>query len=440
MKKSTLIVVVIALTLGAFVYFYDSKRTPKTVAEETSKPAFSSKPADFSRVTLQRKSDTAVLVKKGTAWQLTEPVEARADAATITGITADLQNLEIQRSFAAGNDLSRYGLSNPAAKIEFQDAKGAQHTIQLGDKDFSGNSVYALVDSSKPQTVDLVPSSLLDDAEKSVNDLRDRSILDLNGARVTAITLHDSSGAIALKKALVGWEITEPHPTLADSEAADSLVSSLSTDKFTVVASETASDLAKYGLAHPDVTVDATAKDGKQFHLAFSKKGADYYGRDLGRPIIFSVDATIYNSFDKKFFDLRDKEILHVDPTSIATISVKNANGSVECSQGKIDEWTMLQPAADKGKSVQGWKLTDPIQNARAMQIYDAPSAAILAHLKNPAITVTLTDKSGKTTTVEISAQVKNSVFVKTRSAPQVYELNKQILTDLGFKASDLLI
>ncbi len=440
MKKSTLIVVLVALALGAFVYFYDSKHTPKTSTEGTNKPAFSSKPADFSSITLQRKGDTAILVKKGSGWQLTKPIEAKADLAAVSGITADLRNLEIQRSFAVDNDLSKYGLATPAAKIEFQDAKGAQHTIQIGDKDFSGNSVYALVDSSTARKVDLLPSSVLDDAEKSVNDLRDRSILDLNGAQITALTLHDSSGTVSLKKAQAGWEITEPHSALADSEAADSLISSLSTDKFTDVASETPSNLSKYGLAHPDVTLDATAKDGKQFQLALSKKGANYYGRDLGRPIIFTLDSVIYNSFDKKFFDLRDKQVLHFDSSAISTITVKNPNGTFECSQGKSDEWTMLQPAADKGKSVQGWKLTDPIENARATQIYDAPSASVLAHLKNPAKTVTLADKSGKTTTIEISKAVKDSVFVKVSSAPQVYELNKQILTDLGFKASDLLI
>lgn len=439
MKKSTLIILVIAIALGAFVYFYDSKHAPKTSAEETFKPAFSAKPADFSSITLERKSDAVVLQKKGSSWELTKPIESKADSATVDGITADLRNLEIQRSFAAGDDLSKYGLASPAAKIQFQDAKGAQHTIELGDKDFSNNSVYALIDSSKPQSIALLPASLLGDAEKSVNDLRDRSILDMSDSQVTALTLHDASGTIALKKAQAGWEISQPKPTLADSEAVDSMVSSLSTDKFTKVASETPSDLAKYGLAHPDVTLDATGKDGKQFRLAFSKKGNDYYGRDLSRPIIFSVDSTIYSSFDKKFFDLRDKEILHFDPTNVASVTVQNANGLIECSQGKTDEWKMVQPAADKGKAVQGWKLTDPIENARATEIYDAPSASILARLKKPVITVTFTDKSGKKTIVEISAADKDSVYVKTSDAPQVYKLNKQILTDLGFKAADLL-
>ncbi|MGC1105910.1 MAG: DUF4340 domain-containing protein, partial [Candidatus Acidiferrales bacterium] len=146
------------------------------------------------------------------------------------------------------------------------------------------------------------------------------------------------------------------------------------------------------------------------------------------------------NSFDKKFFDLRDKSILQFDPTTITTVTIQNANGTIECSQGKEDQWSVLEPVADKGKSVQSWKILDPIQNARATQIYDAPLPAVLAHLKKPAIQVILTDKSNKTTTIQISAASDNSVYVRTSAGPEVYEVNTQILKDLGFKVSDLLI
>jgi hypothetical protein len=440
MKKSTLIVVVTAIALGCFVYFYDSKHTPKTSAKETAKPAFTVKPSDVARITMRRKDNTVVLDKKDGKWELSKPVEAEADQGTIDGIASDLSDLKIQRSFAATGDRAKYGLANPAATIEFQSAKGAQHSIQLGDKDFSGDAVYALVDKANPPKIDLLPVSLLDDASKLVNDLRDRSLIDLNGSQVTALSIDDPSGAIKLTKAPGGWEITEPQTTAADSEAVDGLVSSLSTSKFTDVASESAKDLAKYGLARPAIKLDATAKNGKQFHLVLGKKGAEYYGRDLDRPIIFTVNSTVYDSFDKKFFDLRDKEILHFDPTNAATVEVKNANGLIECAQGKIDEWKMVQPASDKGKSVEGWKLTDPIENARAKQIWDKPPASVLAHLKKPAIQVVLTDKSGKATTIQISGAVGDSVYVRTSAGPQVYELNTQILKDLGFKASDLLI
>jgi len=438
MKKSTLIVVIVALVLAAFVYFYDSKHTPKTTAsEDTSKPAFSVKSDDISSVTIHNAAQTVSLSKKGTDWDLTQPVQTRADQTTVGGLISDLSSLQIQRSFVPTDNLSKYGLANAGVKIEFRDKKGASHSVDLGDKDFSNSSVYALVDSSKQ--VDLLSTSLLDDATKPISQLRDRSMIELNSAEVTGITLDDSNGRVTATKVKAGWEITNPRQTLADSSTVDALVSSLSSSKFTDVVSETSTDLAKYGLAHPTVTLYVSAQGGQQFHLLLAKKGASYYGRDESRPMIFSVDATTYNSMDKTFFDLRDKSVIQFDPTTIQTVTVQNASGTIECSQGKDDQWSVVQPIADKGKPVQSWKILDPLQNTRATKIYDTPSASILAHLKKPLIQITLTDKSKKTTTVEISAASGDTVYVRTSAAPEVYEVSTQVLKDLGFKISDLL-
>ncbi|MGB6876179.1 MAG: DUF4340 domain-containing protein [Candidatus Acidiferrales bacterium] len=438
MKKSTLIVVVVAVALGAFVYFYDSKHNPKTTSEAVLEAAFSIKPEEISSLTIHRQSDTMAFMKKGAEWDLTQPIETRADQTEIGGIVNDLSDLKIQRSFAPTDALSKYGLANPAVKIEFQAKNGSSHSVQLGDKDFSNSAVYALIDGSKQ--INLLPTSLLDETDKPVAQLRDRSMIDLNGSQVTALTLRDASGDITIAKPQTGWEITSPRKALADSSAVDALVSSLSSIKFTDVVSEAPTDVAKYGLEHPAIMLDVTAQGGKQFQLVLGKKGDDHYGRDLARPMIFSVDAPVYNSFDKKFFDLRDKSILQFDPTTITTVIIQNANGTIECSQGKEDQWSVVEPVADKGKSVQSWKILDPVQNARATQIYDAPSPAVQAHLKKPAIQMTLTDKSNKTTTIQISAASGNSVYVRTSAGPEVYEVNTQILKDLGFKVSDLLI
>lgn len=437
MKKSTLIVVVVAVALGAFVYFYDSKHAPKPSVADTSKPAFSIKPDQITSVTIQHADVNVALVKKGSEWRLTEPIATRADQSEIGTIVGDLSSLSVQRSFAPTDALAKYGLTDPVVKIQFRESNGSSHAVEMGDKDFTNSGVYALIDSSTQ--VDMLPTSLLDEAEKPVTQLRDRSLIDLNGSEVTGVTINDPSGRISATKATAGWEITEPRKTLADSGAMDSLVSSLSTTKFTEVASETPADPAKYGLAHPDVTLDVTAQGGKKFQLALAKKGDNYYGRDLSRPMIFSVDAPTYNAFDKKLFDLRDKSILQFDPTTVATVTIQNANGIIECSQGKEDTWSVVEPVADKGKAVQSWKILDPLQNVRATHIYDTPSSAVLAHLKKPEIQITLTDKSGKKTSVNVSAASGDFVYVRTSAGPEVYEVSTQILKDLGFKVSDLL-
>jgi hypothetical protein len=450
MKRSTLIVVLIAAALGSFVYFYDSKRAAGPAPEDASwKSAFSVQVGDITGLTLQNKSNPGKIVfsRRGSQWNITQPVDTAADQGAISGIVSDLASDKIQRSFVPADPLSKYGLDPPALTLEFETKAGAKHTLKLGDKDFSGTLAYALVDGSKQ--IGMIPVALLNEADQPLLQLRDRDVLALHGAEISAVALENPSGDVELVKDTSGWKISKPHPAGADQSAADALVSSLDTAKFTAVVSETPDEAeknsAKYGLTHPVVTLDLTTKGGQQFHLLISKGTAkdtkdNYYARDTSRAMIFQVDANLFSSLDKKFFDLRDKSILHFDSAQIASVEVKNANGTIACSQGKDDKWTLVQSVADKGKAIQIWKVLDPLQNARATAIYDSPSAPILAHLATPAIEVTLTDKSGKTTTVRISPAVKDSVYVRASAEAEVYELSTQILKDLGFKPADLLL
>lgn len=367
-------------------------------------------------------------------------MQTRADQSAIGGIVNDLSSAKIHRSFPPSDSLSKYGLDEPAVTIEFQPKGGERHTVALGGKDFSSSLVYARIDGSK--NIDTLPVSLLDETAQPLSKLRDSSVLDFNGAEISSITLNDPNGGVSLAKQASGWQISKPKQLTADSDAVDSFTSSLSSGKFGQVASETPDDLAKYGLVHPAITLDLNTQSGQQFHLLVGKKNADnnYFARDTSRPMIFVVASSLYDSINKTLFDFRDKAILHFDPSNITSMQIQNANGTIECSQGKDGQWAIVQPAGSKGKSVQYWKILDPLQNARATQIYDSPSAGILQHLKKPAITITLTEKSGRTTTVEISGAQGDSIYARSTAAPEVYELKTQILTDLDLKASDLVL
>ena len=275
MKKSTLIVVIVAIALGAFVYFYDSKRSVAPPTDEASwKPAFTVNADQITGLTLASATGKTVFARQGKDWQITQPVSTRADQTSISGIVNGLSSAKIRRSFAPTDSLSKYGLAQPAVTIDFQQKGGMEHTIRLGDKDFSGNVVYALIDASR--NVDLLPVSLLDETDKPLSQLRDRSLLELNGSEITGITIDDPNGTIAVTKKSSTWEIAKPKAVLADSSAVDSLASALSTDKFTDVASESPENLAKYGLTHPSISVTAAAK-GQEFHLQIGKKNGDEY-------------------------------------------------------------------------------------------------------------------------------------------------------------------
>src|SRR5262249_21251401 len=98
--------------------------------------------------------------------------------------------------------------------------------------------------------------------------------------------------------------------------------------------------------------------------------------------------------------------------------------------------WLITEPADKKDKEASTFKIFSSLES-QATEVLDKPTAAISAKLAKPAVEVRLTDKSGKTTTVKISAADGEDVYVKVEGQPEVYKASKTLLDGLSFKADE---
>src|SRR6202041_2911167 len=180
-KKSTLIVLLLAVIAGAAAYYFDWKRGQK-VAEnapaDSTKPAFSLKADDFSSLTISYpadpKSQPIHFEKQDGAWQITQPLQTSADDASLQGIVQQLASARVAQTEPGTPDrLKVFGLDPADVVLDFQMKSGAKHSLRLGKKDFTGVSVYAIADNAKD--VVLLPESLLASADKPLQNLRDHS-------------------------------------------------------------------------------------------------------------------------------------------------------------------------------------------------------------------------------------------------------------------------
>jgi hypothetical protein len=80
------------------------------------------------------------------------------------------------------------------------------------------------------------------------------------------------------------------------------------------------------------------------------------------------------------------------------------------------------------------------LEQASAEQIFDQPAPDIRAILAKPEFETILTDKSAKKVAVQISKEYNGFVYARTSEGPAVYKLDKQILSDLNFKPSDMAL
>jgi len=447
-KKSTLFILLGAIALGAAVYFFDWKRGQKEAEKstaETSKLAFSL-PVGSEIVSLlitrpQIAGEGPIrLEKQNGTWQILQPLQTQADEHVISEIVETLSNSRIESNQPGTPDrLKAYGLDPPAVSIDFKLQNGTQHTLKLGNKDFTNTYVYGQIDG---KDVALLPSAMRSQTDLSVDFLRDHEVLHFAQNDVNAFSLKNPGGQIEAKKEKEGWTFAKPDAgQLADESDVASLLNAVSGAKMKNVVAESAENLGKYGLNPPPITFTVTNESGKSASLLVGKKeGSDYYAKDSSRPTIFKVNETLYKKLTENYGDLRDKKLMHLTQSDFNRAELHNENGTLVITPKAEQDWVAEAPPEIKGKAIATWKIFPSVANARALAIVDHPSAEIQSKLAKPLVQMTLTTKDGKKITVNFTPAIEDFVYAKTSDSPTVYKLNKNALADLNSKISEFAI
>jgi len=449
-KTTTLLVLLGAVLLGTAVYFVDVKRGEKEkergLAGE-SKPAFSiSSGADINSMTIAQPaaaSEPAIhLEKRDGAWWITGPIRADANDQVVQRIATGIAGARVTQTMPGTPDrLKVYGLDPPVVSIDFQLQNGSKHSLKMGGPDFTGTSVYAILDGASD--VALVPQSLLTSATTSAEGLRSHALLHISAADVTSFELQNPSGKMILTREKNGWRFDQPAGGAGDTQNVEAFLNAIVGASFESIASETADDPAKYGLTRPVITLKAVDGKGKAATLVVGRKdGRDYFARDTSRPMTFRIDDKVYTRLAQDYAGLRNKKLTDFDPNDANRVEFHNANGTATFTRksDKDEEWAIEAPADKKGKSASVWNIFSPLTAARAEEVLDRANSAIIASLAKPAVEVLITEKSGRKLTIEVSKESGDFVYARTSDGPAIYKLKKQILTQLNFKPDDFAL
>lgn len=452
-KKPTLIILLCAILLGGSIYYFDYRRSLKEKdepAEDTSKPAFAiPSGAEINSLTLTHPAMSGMpaiqLEKRNGSWQILQPLQTDADSRALQNIVEGLSGARVAGTEPGTPDrLKVYGLDPPAVAIDFQLANGSKHSAKLGTKDFTGISVYSVVDGGKD--VSLLPLSLLTSVDVPLKELRDRSVLHIVTGNVASFTLKNSAGELAASKEksaddkAASWKFTKPSSAPTDDQEVNALLGAVANARMTEIVAESADQFGQYGLSAPAITFSAVDDKGKTSTLVVGKKSGDeYFARDPSRPMVFRVDGNVFKKLSENYADLRDKKLAHFDSTDVDRLELRNSNGTMSCTRkaGEQKEWTIESPADQKGKSAAAWKIFTPLTTGRAEEVFDHPSQEILAKLAKPTTEVTLTKKDGKKISIRLSSVSGDTVFAQTSESSAVYKLKKQVFDDLNFKPAE---
>ena len=406
--------------------------------EDTTKPAFTFAPSDVATMTIERAGGAVALEKRSDSYYMTQPYATRADQSGVGAIAGELSSIRVSRTLTATPEqMVIFGLTKPEVEIDFTLKNGAKHKLKLGNKDFSGSSVYALVDDAKD--VSMLSDTILNSSNKPADDFRDQSVLSFQANDATSFDLKNESGELEASKHDSTWKIEKPRPAAADSTAVSSFLDTLATAQVASFVDDASPNPEKYGFSKPGVTFRVEMGGGKAVELEVGKKDGDnYFARQTSQPLIFRIKETVYKTLDEKFFDLRDKQLVRVSESDVVRLDIQDAGVTEACVKDSNGEWSASQPAGAKTKPTNCASLWSSLRDARATNILDTPSGAINAQLAKPAIEATLTDKSGKKTEVRVSGATGKSAYARTSDGSEVFELDKQILIDLNPSSNSL--
>ena len=278
------------------------------------------------------------------------------------------------------------------------------------------------------------------DSKKTASDEKPKQkLFTLDKSKAKEITLSPRGGeSVHLVKTSGGWRLGPPILAAADGSEADALLSTLEGLEIDEVVSESATNLADFGLATPKSEVSVLV-DGAPGPLTLqlgdkAPGGSGLYAKLPASPRIFTIASWLEASFAKKPFEFRDRDLLHVKRDDVRSIEISGPEGSYVLVRGTGDEWSFSKPLSTRAGRWSVDSLLGTIEGLR-MESIAADEAKDLKPfgLVKPARTIALGLADGQLKRLEIGSSPADKKFhAREGSASLVAVIPGAIVDDLA--------
>ncbi|PSM49578.1 hypothetical protein C7Y66_08445 [Chroococcidiopsis sp. CCALA 051] len=156
LQRTTLILLLLALGMGGFVYFYEIQGTPqRQEVREKQQQIFTFKEDQVQSLNVKTRNQTLQFERakdSKTGWRMQVPDKASASEGAIAYLLDLLVSSKSDRVLTVpAAQLSDYGLQQPQATVEVKLQDGKTHRLVLGQPDFNRSFLYAQADPPTPQ-------------------------------------------------------------------------------------------------------------------------------------------------------------------------------------------------------------------------------------------------------------------------------------------------
>ncbi|MCC7010838.1 MAG: DUF4340 domain-containing protein [Acidobacteria bacterium] len=390
-SRSLLVLLVVALGLGAYIYFVESKRDTTDPSLKRDK-VFALEPGKIDEVEIHAASgEITTLKKNGDDWQMAAPVSTAADAGTVSSLVSSLETLEKQKTLEEHpSSVTPFGLQPARITVTFRVAgDSSPRRLLIGNKTPTGADLYAQVEGSP--AVFLISAYLEDTFSRSTFDLRDKSVLKFSRDAVDTIRLEPAAGpAVTLARKGTDWRVSQPVDVRADFLAVDAILNRVSQGQMKAIvagdaAPPSAADLKKFGLDRPQLVATFGAGSNKAaLAIGANQDGGSVYARDLSRPLVFTVDASVLTDMKKTPADLRVKDVFEFKSFNARSFELTRGGATyafekttaAQGTEAAADSWKQTKPAAKDMNTTGVTDLLNAWSSLRAESFTDRPLAS----------------------------------------------------------------
>lgn len=173
LQQTTLILLLLALGLGGFVYFYEIQgATQRQEAKANEQQIFSFEEEQVQSFTVKTKEQTLEFERgsPGTKWLMKAPSKTPASDASVSYLMNLLVKGKSDRAIQVpAAQLPEYGLDQPQASIKVNLKNQKTHQFILGKPDFNRNFLYAQTDPPAKPDANVNVLLVSTDFENAVN-------------------------------------------------------------------------------------------------------------------------------------------------------------------------------------------------------------------------------------------------------------------------------
>jgi hypothetical protein len=287
----------------------------------------------------------------------------------------------------------------------------------------------------------LVSSFLESTFNKGTFDLRDKTILSFDRAKVDALEIVSKDQRLAFAKAGDLWTLTSPVAARADQGQVEGAIGSLQTLAMkSIVAPEAAEqNLAKYGLDKPELTATVGAGSARAtIAIGKADESGNLYARDLSRPMVVTIDPALINALKNNADGFRPKDVFEFRSFTASRLEVTRGTSTVafERVTGKdgATKWQKLNPAKDVGTP----EMDGLLSALSGLSVAGYVDAKTKTGAESPAAVVTVKFDDGKKEERVVFGKVGSDVFAIRAGEPGAAKLDAAKF-DEALKALDAI-